>query len=72
VEKPFISVWFFIGVLLTIYGVLILSSGIYSLFVPPDHPVAMSSLHIAIWWGSGILLLGAGYVVRFRPTHKDS
>lgn len=70
-EKHSISVWFFIGTLLATYGVLILGSGIYGLFVPPDHTVAMSYLHIDIWWGSGMLLFGAVYVVRFRPKRKN-
>ena len=54
-----------------IYGVLILGSGIYGLFVPPSNPVVMSHLHIGIWWGAGMLLLGLAYVVRFRPNRKD-
>jgi hypothetical protein len=70
-EKHFIPIWFFIGSLLTIYGVLILASGIYELFVPPITPVAMSHLHIGIWWGCGMLLLGLAYVFRFRPKGKD-
>ncbi len=70
-EKHFISVWFFIGALLLIYGVLILGSGIYGLFVAPNHVVVMSHLHIGIWWGSGMLLLGAGYIVRFWPKKKN-
>jgi hypothetical protein len=71
VEKHSISVWFFIGALLAIYGVLILGSGIYELLVPLDHTVAMSQLHIGIWWGSGMLLFGAVYIVRFRPKRKN-
>jgi hypothetical protein len=71
VEKQFISVWFFIGALLAIYGALILGPGIYGLFVPPNYTVAMSHLHIGIWWGSGMVLFGAGYIVRFRPKRKN-
>jgi hypothetical protein len=71
-EKHFIPIWFFIGALLTIYGLLILGSGVYALFVPPANPVSMSHLHIGVWWGAGIFLLGLAYVVRFRPTRKDS
>lgn len=69
--KHFIPIWFFIGALLVLYGALILGSGIYGLFVPPSHPVAMSDLHIGIWWGAGMLILGLAYVVRFRPNRKD-
>jgi hypothetical protein len=71
-EKPFVSVWFFIGALLTVYGFLILGSGVYELFVPLSPAIAMRHLHIAIWWGSGILLLGVGYIIRFRPSRKNS
>ncbi len=70
-EKHSISIWFFIGSLLTMYGILILGSGIYGLFVPASNPVAMSRLHIGIWWGAGMLVLGLVYVVRFRPKRKN-
>jgi len=71
VGKQFIPIWFFIGSLLTVYGVLILGSGIYGLLVPSRNPVAMAHLHIDIWWGSGMLLLGLAYVIRFRPSRKN-
>jgi hypothetical protein len=63
-----IAIWFFIGVLLTAYGLLILGAGIYGLFVPPD--VAMQHLHLSLWWGILLLLIGAFYTVRFRPGRK--
>ena len=37
-----ISIWFFIGVLLLAYGILILGSGIYELSNPPEHPVVLA------------------------------
>ena len=70
-EKHFISIWFFIGALLTIYGALILASGIYGLYVPAAISVAMPNMHISIWWGAGMLVFGLIYVVRFRPSRKD-
>jgi hypothetical protein len=70
VKQNFIPIWFFIGSLLTFYGALVLASGIYGLFVPPSHPVAMSGLHIGIWWGAGMLVLGLVYILRFRPNRK--
>jgi hypothetical protein len=69
--KQFIPIWFFIGAILVFYGVLILGSAIYELFVPPSHPVAMSDLHIGIWWGGGMLILGLAYAVRYRPNRKE-
>ena len=60
-----ISIWFFIGVLLLIYGVLILGAGLYGLSHPPN--VVHADLHAGIWWGALLLILGSVYTVRFRP-----
>ncbi len=63
----FISIWFFIGVLLTAYGVIILGSGLYELAVPPLHPVVLANLHAAIWWGIFLLIFGLVYTIKFYP-----
>ncbi len=70
-EKPqrTITIWFFIGALLLVYGVLILGAGIYGLFDPPAH-VAMQRLHLGIWWGLLLTGIGAFYSIRFRPGRE--
>lgn len=60
-----IPIWFFIGALLLVYGVLILSAGIATAGEPTD--VVLSELHAGIWWGLLLILVGAFYCVRFRP-----
>jgi len=62
-----LSIWFFIGVLLLAYGVLIFGAGIYELSVKPEHPVVRADLHAGIWWGALLLVLGGIYTFRFRP-----
>ena len=62
-----VSIWFFIGSLLLIYGVLILGAGLYEKAVPPEHPVVLSELHAGIWWGALLIVLGAFYSLRFSP-----
>jgi hypothetical protein len=73
-RRHFIPIWFFIGLLLTIYGVLILGSGIYELGAPAEAAVQngverniMASLHMAIWWGALLIVLGLVYAISFRP-----
>lgn len=66
-QKHFISIWFFIGLLLTVYGVLVLGAGIYELSHPPEHPVQMSEYHASIWWGALLLVMGLFYSIKFRP-----
>ena len=64
--KAMISIWFFVGCLLAIYGVLILLAGLQD--TVSDVPkVAMRNLHLQIWWGFGLLGIGLAYGVHFRP-----
>jgi hypothetical protein len=65
--RGYVSIWFFIGVLLFTYGVLILGAGLLNLVSPPEHPVAMAHLHADVWWGILLLALGGFYGVRFFP-----
>ncbi len=60
-----IPIWFFIGALLAVYGVLILAAGLYGLVHPPA--VELAFLHAGIWWGALLLAIGLLYVWRFRP-----
>jgi hypothetical protein len=66
----FISIWFFIGVLLTAYGVLVLGAGIYDLVSPPAQPTVLANLHTGIWWGALLLVIGLVYFVRFYPKKQ--
>ena len=65
-----VSIWFFIGILLLAYGVLITASGLYELVSPPVRPVVLSELHAGIWWGALLLVLGAVYTHRFSPRRQ--
>ncbi|HEY1214759.1 MAG TPA: hypothetical protein VGE93_14105 [Bryobacteraceae bacterium] len=69
-DKTLISIWFFIGVLLTAYGVLITASGLYELASPAAHPVVLANLHAGIWWGAILLVIGLVYTIRFFPRKQ--
>ena len=60
-----IPVWFFVGLLLLIYGLLILASGIYDWSRPGD--VVLANLHAPVWWGGLLVVLGIVYCAMFRP-----
>jgi hypothetical protein len=67
-HKPgMISIWFFIGVLLVAYGLLICGAGLYDYVVPPVAPTVLAELHAGIWWGALILVMGVFYSWHFRP-----
>ena len=65
--RGLVSIWFFIGVLLTLYGVLILATGLYELVSPPEHQVVLANLHPSVWWGALLLVIGLVYFIRFFP-----
>ncbi len=64
-----ISIWFFIGSLLTVYGVIVLIANLVPGSGPETH-VVLASLHAGIWWGALLIVLGLVYVVLFRPGRK--
>ncbi len=68
--RKLISIWFFIGILLLSYGVIITGSGLWELASPPAHPVVMADLHTPIWWGILLLAIGAFYSYRFSPRRE--
>jgi hypothetical protein len=67
VQSGHISIWFFIGVLLTVYGALITAYGVYELVTGSLANVVLANLHAPVWWGGLMFLLGLFYSVKFRP-----
>lgn len=59
-----LPVWFFIGVVLIIYGVMISAQGIYQI----SHPVGtvLESLHAGVWWGAIMVAAGVVFVQKNR------
>ena len=67
-EDRQIPIWFFIGALLLVYGVLILGAGLYGWLNPPEHKVLLWNLHADIWWSLILIAVGAAYTIKFRPS----
>jgi hypothetical protein len=64
-HRDLIPVWFFVGLLLGVYGVLILASGLAGLSNPPA--TVLANLHAPVWWGTVMVVVGAAYCLAFRP-----
>ena len=67
-DRPMVPVWFFVGALLFIYGILIFISGITEWSHPPD--TVLANLHAPVWWGALMIVMGALFVHLFRPRKK--
>ena len=69
-HRDLISIWFFIGIMLLIYGVAILASGLMELNSPPARTVVLSELRAPIWWGALLIVIGAFYSWHFAPFRR--
>ncbi|HVT99406.1 MAG TPA: hypothetical protein VHE33_18025 [Acidobacteriaceae bacterium] len=65
--KGHIQIWFFSGILLLIYGVLITATGLWELSHPLANPPVLNGLHAPIWWGALMVVAGLFYTLKFRP-----
>jgi len=63
-----IPVWFFVGIILLIYGVIVLATGIYELSHPPS--TVLANLHAALWWGGLLTIVGGIYVYAYLPRNS--
>jgi len=70
VKSGHISIWFFIGVLLSVYGAMIFGYGIFELVPGTLANVVLANLHAPVWWGAMMLALGLFYSLRFRPGRE--
>ncbi len=69
-----VPIWFFIGALLLVYGVIIMAAGVYALVFPPppEARVALFELHADLWWGLLMAVVGLYYCLRFNPRRLAS
>ncbi|HXH48043.1 MAG TPA: hypothetical protein VNM47_01595 [Terriglobia bacterium] len=68
-ERHMIPVWFFVGILLFIYGLLIFVTGLAEWSHPPAN-TELAHLHAPVWWGAIMVVMGAVFVKLFRPGTK--
>jgi hypothetical protein len=67
-KHQIIQVWFFVGVLLLVYGFLIFASGLAEWSHPPN--TVLAELHAPVWWGGLLFVLGLIYCIKFAPDRK--
>lgn len=58
-EQKLLTIWFFVGLMLTILGLIITSTGIYYIFHPQTR-TALHELNPNLWWG--LIMLTAGII----------
>lgn len=70
IESAELSIWFFCGILMLAYGVVLVVTGIAELHNPPPNEVLLpwlQHLHPTLGWGIVLSVFGGFYSIRFRP-----
>lgn len=70
VESAELSIWFFCGILVLVYGLVLVFTGISEFHHPPPNEILLpwlQPLHPTLWWGLMMTVAGGFYSIRFRP-----
>jgi di/tricarboxylate transporter len=57
-EQKMKPIWYFVGLILLVMGVIILFTGIYEMFNPPAVTKILANTHPGIWWGAIMVVFG--------------
>ena len=69
-EAQMFDIWFFTGLILLVYGLIIGAAGIFYISHPPD--VMLASLNPSLWWGALMAISGALFIVTSMKRRKAS
>ncbi|MBU2444969.1 MAG: hypothetical protein KJ666_05275 [Bacteroidetes bacterium] len=59
-------IWYFVGLILVITGLILVGAGIYSLIYPGDEKKVLADLHPNLWWGIFMVIVGLIYWIKNR------
>lgn len=57
-------IWYFVGLILLIAGLILVGAGIYSLIYPTDEKKVLANLHPNLWWGVLMVIVGLIYLIK--------
>jgi hypothetical protein len=60
-----IQVWFYIGAVLGLYGIMLTSAGVYQWIHPPA--TVLAGYHATFWAGVVLLIVGGIYTLAYWP-----
>ncbi|MDI6779277.1 MAG: hypothetical protein QME25_03660 [Bacteroidota bacterium] len=57
-------IWYFVGLILLITGLILVGAGVYSLLFPSNEQKVLADLHPNLWWGILMVIIGLIYVIK--------
>lgn len=71
IEKARQPIWYFVGWILFIIGLLVVIGGVLSLFSLLPVTSVIAETHPNLWWGGFITLFGGFYVWKYHGVRVD-
>lgn len=71
-EEHGLSIWFFVGGMLTIYGVITIIANLPGMSPVESAHVVLSQLHAGLWWGIILFLLGLLFLFLHWPGKRTT
>ena len=68
-KKEMLSIWFFVGLMLTVLGIIISMTGINYIF-HPQNATRLAELNPNLWWGGVILAAGLIFLISSWRRYK--
>lgn len=66
--KKMRPIWYFVGLMLSAMGTIVLISGVANYVSPPTMKTALSELHPELWWGAVMIAAGLIFLLTNRKT----
>jgi predicted membrane channel-forming protein YqfA (hemolysin III family) len=70
VTKEMKPIWYFVGLMLSTMGVVVLTAGIANYLSPPARDTVLSRLHPEFWWG--LVMIAVGLIFFFMNRHPKA
>jgi len=69
-KKEMLSVWFWVGIILLIYGLIVTGAGVYYIS-NPETVTVLHRLNPSLWWGAIMVLAGILLLLVGRPGKAE-
>ncbi|RKY85091.1 hypothetical protein DRQ09_07740 [candidate division KSB1 bacterium] len=69
--KKMRPIWYFVGWVLLLCGILVVMAGVYGLFAPVPNESVVGYLHPDLWWGAIMIFVGLIYILTNRKVRIE-
>jgi hypothetical protein len=60
-KEKMVSIWTWVGLILLIYGILIVGAGVY--YISHPQPQVLGELNPSLWWGALMTISGVAFLL---------